>query len=165
MACPDLPAMGSGLHLGANCQQWGLLDASQAPNLHFATQLLKYHLCVFTTANYLNSNCRSLGLSRNFCFVRWKHFWYSSLSRMHSFSLLDNTSLKEITNQKAIKTQKLHYNRWLSKDLKWIKSSKLKGNAKLDTAVTSISIHNIPQLGITSSKFERIHSISMTLAN
>ena len=70
MACPDLPAMGSGLHLGANCQQWGLLDASQAPNLHFATQLLKYHSCVFTTANYLNSNCRSLGLSRNFCFVR-----------------------------------------------------------------------------------------------
>ena len=84
---------------------------------------------------------------------------------MHSFSLLDNTSLKEITNQKAMKTQKLYYNRWPSKDFKWLKSRKRKGNAKLDKAVTSISIHNIPELDITSSTFEKIHAIPMTLAN
>ena len=137
--------MGSGLHLGAGCQQWEPLDVSQGPKLHFATHLLKHYSCVLTTANYLNSNCRSLGLSRNFCFVRWKHFWYSSLSRMHSFSLLDNTSLKEITDQKVMKTQKLYYNGWPSKDFKWIKSWKLKGKAKHDKAVTSISIHNIPK--------------------
>lgn len=46
------------------------------------------------TYHYLNSNCLSFGFSRSFCLVRWKHFWYSSLSLMHSFNLPDNTSLK-----------------------------------------------------------------------
>ena len=36
----DLPARESSLHLGAGCEQRKLLDVSQAPNLHFATQLL-----------------------------------------------------------------------------------------------------------------------------